>query len=267
MTSDVLSKIHDGMPDLFAGGLDATTYVPRAFTFLSTLLPTELNAYGALDTAKGELDACFNLYPAGLSRALEAYGKFMHKYEPFRFDPQANGGRPYSARDYYGKAAFHDLDIYQEVHGPLRYEDHCMIHVPSEGGTTIFFGLFRAGVFEAEDKELLALAQSHLASARRLALAHTASGGLPATPGIFGRAGFTPRESEVLYGLIEGRTNQEIADGLHLPLETVHSHLRSVYERMGVENRISATLKALALIRQIVMPAPFRVAATGGEMD
>lgn len=264
MTSDALSKLNDGASVLFGAGLDATTYVTRAFAFISALLPTELNAYGALDSAKGELDACFDRYPAGLGASLEAYGMLMHKYEPFRFDPAVNGGRPYSARDFFTRAKFHDLDIFQEVYAPMRYEDHCFVHVPAERGTTVFFGLFRGGDFGERDKQLLALAQPHLIDARRLAQAHTANKGRSATPAIFGRAGFTPRESEILYWLIEEKTNQEIADLLHVPIDTVHSHLRSLYEKMGVENRVAATLSALALMRQIVMPAPFRVTATGG---
>jgi len=64
---------------------------------------------GALSDATDTLDARFDHHPAGLQSSLEAYGMHMHKYAQFRFDPSVNGGRPYCARDFFTKAAFHDL--------------------------------------------------------------------------------------------------------------------------------------------------------------
>ncbi len=112
---------------------------------------------------------------------------------------------------------------------------------------------------------MLALAQSHLTDARRLAMAHTANEGIPATPGAFVRVGFTSRESEVLYWLVQGKANHEIADELHVRSETVSGVLHAIYEKMGVGDRVSATVGALALIRRIVLPAPFRKVAARGD--
>ncbi len=139
------SKLNDNAGVLFAAGLDATNYVTRAFDFLSVLLPTELSGYGVLDIAKGELEACFDFYPTGLWTSLEAFGLLMHKYEPFRFDPGVNGGRPYSARDFYTRAKFHDMDIYQEVHAPLGFEDHCLCMCRRRRGRRFSLGYFAAG--------------------------------------------------------------------------------------------------------------------------
>lgn len=244
-----LTRLNAAVLALFAPGLNLANYVPRAHAFIAALVPTDLSGYGALDDASGALDARFDHHPAHLQTSLEAYGMYMHKYAPFRFDPSVNEGKPYSARDYFSRPQFHDLDIYQEVHRPLGYEDHCFVHVPAEPGTTLFFGLFREGLFQAADKDLLALAQPHLANARRLAIAQSEALPLPAEPGAFAACGFSPRESEVLFGLVQGKTNAEIAQDLHLRIDTVSAYLRNIFIKMSVTNRVAAVLRALALLR------------------
>ena len=57
--------------------------------------------------------------------------------------------------------------------------------------------------------------------------------------------GLSARKSEVLALLSEGLSNQQIADALYLNVETVRSHLKQVYSKLGVHTRTQATAKAL----------------------
>ncbi len=50
----------------------------------------------------------------------------------------------------------------------------------------------------------------------------------------------TPRESEVARFLAQGLTNKEISARTHLAVDTVKTHLRSIYRKMGVKNRSQA---------------------------
>ncbi len=54
------------------------------------------------------------------------------------------------------------------------------------------------------------------------------------------RTGLRPRESQVLESLLEGRTNREIARNLNLGEETVKTHLRSIYRKLGARDRSQA---------------------------
>lgn len=54
------------------------------------------------------------------------------------------------------------------------------------------------------------------------------------------RGRLTPREQEVLCCLSRGMKNQEIADDLHLALETVKAHLQRVFRKLGVGSRSEA---------------------------
>ena len=47
----------------------------------------------------------------------------------------------------------------------------------------------------------------------------------------------TPREADVLELLQEGRSNAEIAVALHVGVETVRTHARNIYRKLGVRTR------------------------------
>lgn len=55
----------------------------------------------------------------------------------------------------------------------------------------------------------------------------------------------TERESNVLYYLAKGLTNEEIAEKLHISVHTVKAHLEAIYDKLEVSNRVQATIKAL----------------------
>jgi len=61
--------------------------------------------------------------------------------------------------------------------------------------------------------------------------------------------GLTGRESEVLFWLSLGKTNRDIGDILKLSARTVNKHLEQVFQKMGVDNRTSAAVRADRLIQ------------------
>jgi DNA-binding NarL/FixJ family response regulator len=69
----------------------------------------------------------------------------------------------------------------------------------------------------------------------------------PADPPAPGRhpAGLTAREVEVLRLVADGLTDGQIAERLFVSARTVGQHLRSVYNKLGVDNRSAATRYAV----------------------
>ncbi|MEZ0362450.1 response regulator [Mycobacterium sp. pUA109] len=59
------------------------------------------------------------------------------------------------------------------------------------------------------------------------------------------RQGLTQRESEILSYMVSGLSNRGIATKLVIGEETVKSHLRSIYRKLGVSDRTGAVATAL----------------------
>jgi DNA-binding response OmpR family regulator/DNA-binding CsgD family transcriptional regulator len=61
----------------------------------------------------------------------------------------------------------------------------------------------------------------------------------------------TAREAEVLYWVVKGKINRDIADILGASPATVKKHLERIFAKLGVETRTSAAAMALNRIRQL----------------
>lgn len=56
-------------------------------------------------------------------------------------------------------------------------------------------------------------------------------------------AGITQRENEILDHISEGLTNKEIAARLFISRATVETHVKNIFLKLGVHNRIEAINK------------------------
>ena len=65
--------------------------------------------------------------------------------------------------------------------------------------------------------------------------------------------GLTEREAEVLYWVAQGKTSPEISIILGAALKTVKKHLQRVYEKLGVETRTAAALRASEVLNHHAM--------------
>lgn len=62
------------------------------------------------------------------------------------------------------------------------------------------------------------------------------------------KLGLTPRAGEVLLWVAQGKTNADIAIILGISESTVKKHLLEIFEKLGVETRSAATLRALEVL-------------------
>jgi DNA-binding NarL/FixJ family response regulator len=77
----------------------------------------------------------------------------------------------------------------------------------------------------------------HLASRGMHVLPRSAAGGTESLA-IEGSDLLTPREAEVLELLQEGATNAQIAHELSIGIETVRTHARNIYRKLGIGSRL-----------------------------
>ena len=78
----------------------------------------------------------------------------------------------------------------------------------------------------------------HLASRGMHVLPRSAaSGGSNASLGVQGSDLLTPREADVLELLQDGATNAQVAHALSIGIETVRTHARNIYRKLGISSR------------------------------
>jgi DNA-binding NarL/FixJ family response regulator len=102
---------------------------------------------------------------------------------------------------------------------------------PAECNQMLAFGATACLSKETESRDILTAI--HLAS-RGLHVLPKKGGG-PSAP--MGPELLTPREADVLEHLRQGRSNAEIALALHISIETVRTHRRNIYRKLGVRTR------------------------------
>ena len=60
-------------------------------------------------------------------------------------------------------------------------------------------------------------------------------------------ASLSTREREIIHWVVRGKSNSVIADLLGISAHTVDTHMRRVYQKFGVSDRVTAALRALAM--------------------
>jgi DNA-binding NarL/FixJ family response regulator len=70
------------------------------------------------------------------------------------------------------------------------------------------------------------------------------------------KLGLTPRATETLLWLAQGKTNPDIATILGITESTVKKHVQEIFEKLGVETRGAATVRALEVLNTGEPSAP-----------
>lgn len=106
---------------------------------------------------------------------------------------------------------------------------------PAESSQMLSFGATACLAKTTEARDVLTAI--HLASRGLHVLPTTRLGRDAVGDGVAGPELLTPREADVLDLLQRGRSNAEIAASLHVSVETVRTHARHIYRKLGVRTR------------------------------
>lgn len=87
-------------------------------------------------------------------------------------------------------------------------------------------------------------------AARPLAL-HLDEEPVAASPAHLAPLGLTPRETEILFWVAQGKTNAEIGTILGAAPATVKKHVENFLPKLGVETRLAAALRAMELLTAV----------------
>jgi DNA-binding CsgD family transcriptional regulator len=64
------------------------------------------------------------------------------------------------------------------------------------------------------------------------------------------KLGISPREAEILLWMAQGKSNGDIGTLCGISVGTVKKHANHIFEKLGVEGRTSATLRALEVLAE-----------------
>ncbi|MDX2356999.1 response regulator transcription factor [Dietzia sp. PP-33] len=93
--------------------------------------------------------------------------------------------------------------------------------------------------------EALIEAIERIASGERVRILGDDGEASPGGPWPGGEAGLSPRESEMLALIAQGRSNEEIAAACYLSINTVKTYIRDAYRKIGVTTRPQAVAWAM----------------------
>lgn len=248
MREDHWQRLQNSVTRLFRPGLRLETFMSRTAKAVRGTIDCDLCTVGVLDLRSRNLKVYYDEQHADFSQAMEGYAAHMHKYPLFRFDPWVAEGKPFLRSDFYSERQFRDLDIYSDCFRVAGVSEHAAIPIFTDKNTIVFAGLERSGrSFSDEDRERLTLLQPHLTNARRTALACSKIKPENIQEEHFAMTELSAREAEVLTWMIRGKTHAEIGALLRLRTQTIKGYAQNVYQKLGVDNRHAAILRALEI--------------------
>ena len=112
------------------------------------------------------------------------------------------------------------------------------------------------GVQALNDEDLKALGRQHSSEEALAAFDHGKTGFALRADAVIASIGLTPRQKDVLAGLLQGRPNKLIARDLNLSVETVKDHVAAVLRALGVNSRTQAVLAVSRLTQGGLPPLP-----------
>ena len=132
---------------------------------------------------------------------------------------------------------FQKTDFYQDIFRPIGLRHQVNVLLPRAGWINSMT-INRDRRISGRTQTLLALASRHIAAAHRTACLLEQLGGTPSPPAR--GAQLTPRESQVVEWLGEGKRNSEIAVILGCSPRTIDKHVENILRKTGAETRTAA---------------------------
>ena len=146
------------------------------------------------------------------------------------------------------KRQLSETQFWREVFHPLGLEDQVAVIVPSNGSVA-GLAVNRGSFFSRREVSLLRLLAPHLRQAYETARRFSELSGnrdryQGFDPDQLLRFRLTVREAEVLYWLVEGKRDREMATILRISVRTIEKHVSSILRKLGVETRSGAVRQA-----------------------
>lgn len=241
---DLLRDIGDactGLQDFARRGVDL---IPR-------LVASDLTTLSVCDLDSGHRYVVSDVRASIGRREIEVFDHYFFDHPLVR----AHGRNPQAMTcrisDLVPDQDFHRTPLFNEYYRAIHIDHVMAVPLYVDDKLLVSFVLNRANRgFDDHERALLDLIRPQLANLYRLEGALESARPHAAVSGGRGNADMgrlTAREREVLEWVIAGKTNRDIGQILGAQPRTVEKHLERIYEKLGVETRTAAAMRAFSL--------------------
>ena len=209
---------------------DVASFARTGVERLPRLVASEFSTLSICHLASGRREV-YGL-PAGRLSADEraAFDRHFYEHPLVRFHGYQGGGVAQRISDSVPFAKFRESALYNEYYRRVRIDHAVALPIYVRDGLLVSFVLNRARRdFSDRERALLDLLRPYLAKLYRKT---SALGAL------------TAREAEALRWVAAGKSDAQIGAILGVSARTVQKHLQRVYEKLGVESRTAAAMRA-----------------------
>ena len=225
----------------------STDFARRGVEHLPRLVGSDLTTLVVCDLDQGHR----TVVPSGMisRREVEVFDRYFYEHPLVRDHGRNPNAVTKRLDDLVAPAEFHRTALYNDYYRTIRIEHVMAVPIHVDGRFLVSFVFNRGGIaFTDRDRDLAEVMRPHLANLYRLGVAIEKTRGLPAdAPFDRAAAPLTPREREVLDWVAAGKTNRDVAAILSASPRTVEKHLERIYEKLGVETRTAAVMRAIKL--------------------
>ena len=245
-------ELHAALDVLHAIGEDcagSADFARRGVACLPRLVASELTTLSVCDLGSGHRSVVSDQPGAISRREIEAFDHYFYDHPLVREHGRNPGAVTKRIADCLPDGAFRSSALFNEYYLAIGIDHVAAVPIHVDQRLLVSFVLNRAAVpFSDRERELLDIVRPHLANLYRLSVAIDRAKATPA--GGWDTAPLTPREREVLDWVAAGKTNRDIAAILGASPRTIEKHLERIYEKLGVETRTAAAMRAVKLSRQ-----------------
>lgn len=243
----VCNRFERRVIDLYAAEPDLHTLPREVFECVDAAAANDMVAYAEFHLDSGEFRAEFSRIdpdPERRARATAAFLQHSRSHPFWSKDPAFFGERALRESDFFSDEEFMALPIAQEAFLPSGAHRQIAFVIVHEGYALSVSAhrALGAPAFSDAERDRLEELRAHVARVYRHALERSVREMPPMERLIHLCPDLTPRQRDVARWIADGKSNEAIAQLLGIRLDTVKSHVRQVFEKLGVDDRLGAAL-------------------------
>ncbi len=219
---------------------DSSDFARRGVQCLPRLVSSELTTLSVCNLDSGHRKVVCDQPGAISRRELEVFDRHFFDHPLVREHGRNPAAVTRRIEDLLPGSAFQRTPLFNDYYCAIRIDHVMAVPIHVDRHILVSFVLNRSKrSFSDRERERVEVIRPHLGNLYRLSAPNN-----DALPEL--AAPLTVREREVLNWLGGGKTDKDIAAILTISPRTVQKHLQRIYEKLGVETRTAAVVRAIA---------------------